>query len=41
MEKHLGKFILFDADSFGAWLMAADVHRIIRLIQQHHTWCPS
>lgn len=41
MEKHLGKFILFDADSFGAWLMATDVHRIIRLIQQHHTWCPS
>jgi len=37
-----GKFLLFDsADEFGPWLDAAAVTRVVRLVQNHHTWLPN
>src|SRR6266481_5651031 len=39
--KQQGKFILFDIDEFSSWLTTQQVHREIRLIQNHHTFIPA
>jgi hypothetical protein len=36
-----GKFFLFDAEEFSSWLNATPFSRVIRMIQNHHTWKPS
>ena len=41
MQQQQGKFILFDLDAFSAWLSAQNVTRVIRLVQNHHTFIPS
>ncbi len=35
------KFILFDLPEFSDWLNRTDVSRVIKLVQNHHTWNPS
>lgn len=35
-----GKFMLFDVTEFIQWLTALKVTRVIKLIQNHHTWQP-
>jgi len=35
-----GKFLLFDFPEFAAWLDDLEVNRVVRLIQNHHTWQP-
>jgi hypothetical protein len=39
--KEEGKFILFAVDEFASWLSALQVSRVIKLIQNHHTFIPS
>ena len=41
MKTQKGKFILFDLGDFSGWLSAIHVNRLIRLVQNHHTWSPS
>lgn len=36
-----GKFILFNTIEFGSWLERFPASRVVRLIQNHHTWIPS
>ena len=36
-----GKFILLTRDEFKDWLSNASFRRIIKIIQNHHTWKPS
>ena len=41
MKQTQGKFILFDIAEFGNWLNTTPIYRVIKLIQNHHTWSPS
>lgn len=41
MQLSQGKFILFDLPEFSNWLNSIDVSRVIKIIQNHHTWSPS
>ncbi len=40
MKRAEGKFILFDLAEFASWLSALSVNRVIRVIQEHHTYLP-
>jgi hypothetical protein len=41
MKQSQGKFILFDLAEFSQWLNATSISRVIKLIQNHHTWIPA
>jgi hypothetical protein len=41
MKKSEGKFILFDVTEFSGWLNSITVNRVIKCIQNHHTWKPA
>lgn len=38
--KQKGKFLLFDFNEFQNWLQGLEVHREIKLVQNHHTYLP-
>ena len=41
MKKSQGKFVLFDIDEFANWLSSTTISRIVKLVQNHHTFIPS
>jgi hypothetical protein len=41
MKKTEGKFALYDLPEFTKWLNSATIGRVIKLIQNHHTFIPS
>ncbi|HBA53780.1 MAG TPA: amidase, partial [Syntrophorhabdus aromaticivorans] len=41
MKLKKGKFMVFDVSEFAVWLDSQQIHRYIRLVQNHHTWNPS
>lgn len=41
MKKTEGKFVLYDLAEFDTWLSSTKVSRVVKLIQNHHTFIPS
>ncbi|HYV06247.1 MAG TPA: SH3 domain-containing protein [Blastocatellia bacterium] len=41
MKKKEGKFVLYDLAEFATWLKSTTISRIVKLIQNHHTFIPS
>lgn len=41
MFEKKGKFLLFDLPAFAEWLREYKPHRVVRYLQNHHTWKPS
>jgi N-acetylmuramoyl-L-alanine amidase-like protein/SH3 domain-containing protein len=41
MKKTQGKFVLYDITEFANWLSSTTVSRIVKLVQNHHTFIPS
>jgi uncharacterized protein YraI len=40
MRQRQGRFTLFDLDELASWLRQEPVNRIVRLVQNHHTYLP-
>jgi hypothetical protein len=41
MKKTQGKFVLYDIAEFADWLSSTTISRIVKLVQNHHTFIPS
>lgn len=41
MKKKQGKFVLYDIAEFADWLSSTAISRIVKLVQNHHTFIPS